>query len=52
VLESLFDHWRTQMIGVTTATDRTYGMSTTALTTALTPTEQHDAAAAGQRDFE
>ncbi|MDR3403004.1 MAG: hypothetical protein P4L99_10955 [Chthoniobacter sp.] len=37
VLESLFDQWRTQLTGVTNATDRTYGMSTSALATALTP---------------
>ncbi|MEP6669918.1 MAG: hypothetical protein ABJF10_12240 [Chthoniobacter sp.] len=37
VLESLFDQWRTQMTGVTTATDRTYGMSTAALIAALSP---------------
>ncbi|MEI9895851.1 MAG: hypothetical protein WDN28_18745 [Chthoniobacter sp.] len=35
VLESLFDQWRTKLTGVTNATDRTYGMSTAALTAAL-----------------
>jgi hypothetical protein len=37
VLDSLFDQWRTAMTNVTNATDRAYGMSTSALTTALTP---------------
>ncbi|EDY18599.1 hypothetical protein CfE428DRAFT_3984 [Chthoniobacter flavus Ellin428] len=41
VLESLFDQWRTQMSSVTNATDRASGMSTSALTAALTPPDSN-----------
>jgi hypothetical protein len=37
VLESLFDQWRTQMSSVSNSTDRSSGMSTSALTAALSP---------------
>jgi len=37
VLESLFDQWRTALSNVTNSTDRAYGMSTSALASALTP---------------
>jgi hypothetical protein len=37
VLESLFDQWRTKLTTVSNNTDRVYGMSTSALTTALVP---------------
>jgi Tfp pilus assembly protein PilX len=37
VMESLFDQWRIQLTSVTNATDRTNGMSTTAINAALTP---------------
>jgi hypothetical protein len=37
VLESLFDQWRTQLASVSNANDRIYGISTSALATALTP---------------
>jgi len=37
VLESLFDQWRTQMSTVSNSTDRDSGMSTSALTAAISP---------------
>jgi hypothetical protein len=37
VLESLFDQWRNAMTNVTNTTDRMYGMSTSAVTSALSP---------------
>ena len=37
VLENLFDQWRVAITNVSNDTDRTYGLSNTALATALTP---------------